>query len=78
MPISVLQSPSPDYQVREVKEWYIDYLADMLSKEDDDHEDLTAPLLVVASVNATDFQERKKDSYTYQVLSTIYMHREVK
>lgn len=76
MPISTLQSPSSEYQVQEVKEWYIDYLVDLLNNEDDDHENLTAPLLVIASVSATDFQQLQVESYTYQVsIDTLLQHK---
>lgn len=53
--------------VRDTKEWYVDYLADMLSKSEEDHEDLTAPLLVIASVTKEEFRSTNKDKYTYQV-----------
>jgi hypothetical protein len=50
-----------------VKEWYVDYLAEMLSNFEEDHEDLTAPLLVIASVTKEEFKLINKDKYTYQV-----------
>lgn len=49
LPVDSLRDPPPHLRVRDVKEWYVDYLVGMLLEEDGDHEDLTAPLLVIAS-----------------------------
>lgn len=57
--------------MREVKEWYVEYLAGMLLEENSDHEDLIAPLLVIASVNQRDFQLKNVNTYTYKVISGI-------
>ena len=67
LPVSTLRDPPPYLKVREVKLWYVDYLAKMLVEEDSDHEDLTAPLLVVASVSQSDFRQKNMNSYTYEV-----------
>ena len=50
---------------------YVECLANMLGEESEDHEDLTAPLLVKASVPKTDFQEQKADKYTFEVIGGI-------
>ena len=51
--------------MRVIKEWYVDYLATLI--EEEDAEDLTAPFLVVASVEASVFVASKISSYTYEV-----------
>ena len=48
VPVDALWDP-PDYL--RIKEWYVDHLVDMLGREVDDDEDLTAPVVVVASVD---------------------------
>lgn len=54
----MLREP-PDYlRVREVKEWFVDYLVDMLRDAESDHEDLTAPLLVIVSCSKGEFKAR--------------------
>ena len=52
-----------------MKEWYVDHLMEMLSQELDDHEDLTAPMLVVSSVSKNQFKQKELNEYTYQVRS---------
>ena len=54
-------------KVREVKDWYVDYLSEMMTDEKNDHEDLTSPLLVLASVSKEDFHNKSLDKYSYQV-----------
>ena len=54
-----------------MSDWYVDYLADMIREELDNHEELTAPLLVIASVPKSEFQEKKSDKYTYSVIGGI-------
>lgn len=49
LPVDSLRDPPPHLRVRDVKEWYVDYLVGMLLEEDGDHEDLTAPFLIIAS-----------------------------
>ncbi len=70
LPVNTLQDPPGFLRVREVKDWYVDYLANMLHEDKGDHEDLTAPLLVIASVNKDGFQERNIGKYTYEVCCT--------
>lgn len=41
----------------------------MLQNSEDDHEDLTAPMLVIAPVKKEDFRVQDLDKYTYQVYS---------
>ena len=43
----------------------------MLSEEADDHEKLTAPLLVIASVSKKEFKDELVDKYTYQVIGGV-------
>ncbi len=40
----LLKEPSDYYQVREVKEWFVQYSVSMLKEEETDHEELTDPL----------------------------------
>ena len=62
-----MKNPSPEFQVRDVKEWYVEFLATLLEEENNDHEELTAPLVVIASIKAADFQQRHIDKYSYEV-----------
>ena len=71
LPIDSLREP-PDYlRVREVKEWFVEHLVGMLKAEDSDHEDLTAPLLVIASCTKEEFKLRNVQKHTYEV-GTVY------
>ena len=65
LPVSALRNPPPYLRVREVKNWYVDYLATLLTNED--AEDLTAPFMLVVSVDTTAFQANNTNSYTYEV-----------
>ena len=65
LPISCLRNPPPQLRVRDIKEWYIDYLVNLLEK--DDHEELTAPLLVIASVGPAEFRSSLISTYSYEV-----------
>ncbi len=65
----LLKEPSDYYQVREVKEWFVQYLVNMLKEEETDHEDLTDPLLVIASCSVNDFKAVNRHNYTYEVKS---------
>ena len=66
-----LQDPPDHLRVREVKEWYVDLLMKMLKEETEDHEELTAPLLVVCSVTKESFQQKASQTYTYQVVGGV-------
>ena len=55
--VHLLKDPPPYLKVREVKQWYVDYLTKMSVKEDDDHEDLTVPL-AIASTSECDFSRK--------------------
>ena len=57
--------------VREVKKWYIKLLMKMLKEEAEDHEELTAPLLVVCSATKDGFKQRASHTYTYQVVGGV-------
>lgn len=65
IPFELLHEPPPSLKIREVKEWYVQYLMDILTE--DDHENITAPLLVVASVTKDMFHVQNIDKYFYQV-----------
>ena len=65
LPISTLREPPPNLKVRDVKQWYVDYLAEKLTV--DDKEALASPLLVVASVAKAEFRTERLASYTYKV-----------
>ena len=54
-----------------MKEWYVDYLVQMQLDENKDHEDLTAPLLVIASVSKSEFKFLK--IYTAILMSLVYI-----
>lgn len=69
IPVTALHDPPALLRVREVKDWYVDYLAGMLLEDKSDHEDLTAPLLVIASVEKDKFQEKNISKYTYEVIT---------
>lgn len=43
------------------------YLMSMLLQEESDHEDITAPLLVLASVTKAAFKDKCLEDYTYEV-----------
>ncbi len=59
----------PTLSIRDIKEWYVDYLSEMI--KEDDQEELTSPLLVEASVAKDEFKPRDLSKYTYQVSFTI-------
>ena len=61
-------------KVREVKEWYVDYLANEILQDNRDLEDLTAPLLVVASSTKEDFRTREMSSYSFQVIGGLHRY----
>ena len=61
----------PDYlRIRDVKEWYVDFIADALKDEAHDHEELSSPLLVIASVSKCDFRDKNMSKYSYQVMGS--------
>jgi hypothetical protein len=74
IPISLLREPPQYLRVREVKGWYVDYLVQMLLDEKDDHEDLTAPLLVIASVSKEEFKLKNLHSYSYEVSISFHLN----
>ena len=67
LPFASLNEPSPTLQVRDVKDWYVEYLADMLAE--DDQEELASPLLVIASVTKLEFRPERLGAYFYEVSS---------
>lgn len=62
-----MRNPPPHLRVRDIKEWYVKYLVNLIEKED--HEELTAPLLVIASVGPAEFRPSLVSTYTYEVKS---------
>ena len=66
--VDKLWEPPKELSIRDVKEWYVDLLAKFLKKEENDKEDLTLPILVVASVEKKEFKEKNANKYTYQVI----------
>ena len=48
--IDQLCNPNPLLRVRDVKEWCVEYLAEEFKKENNGHEEMTAPLVVPANV----------------------------
>ncbi len=57
--------------MREVKEWYVNLLMKMLQEDSQDHEELTAPLLVICSVTKEAFKQKASHTYTYQVVGGV-------
>ena len=66
-----LRDPPDHLHVREFKKWYINLLMKMLKEEAEDHEELTAPLLVVCSATKDGFKQRASHTYTYQVVGGV-------
>ena len=64
LPVSMLREPPRYLRIRQIKEWYVEFLTKMLMDEGADHEDITAPLLVIASVPKEEFRQ-KKTEYVY-------------
>ncbi len=61
----LLKEPSDYYQVvREVKEWFVQYLVNMLKEEETDHEAMTDPQLVIASCSVNEFKVANGHNYT--------------
>ena len=50
---------------QDVKEWYVNFSAESLKDEESDHEELTSPLLVIASVSKFEFRDENISKYTY-------------
>lgn len=65
LPVENLRDPPAYLRIRDLKDWYVDYLSTLLLNED--AEDLTAPFMVVASVSAVEFRAQKLNTYTYEV-----------
>jgi len=61
-------------KVWEVKDWYVDFLAEEIQKENRDLEELPAPLVVMASSTKDDFHMREKSSYTFQVVGGVHRY----
>ena len=69
-----LSDPPPDYlRIRDVKELYMNFIAKGLKDKENDHEELTSPLLVIASVSKSEFRDKNIIKYTYQVCLKIAM-----
>ncbi len=72
IPVDQLRDPPACLRVRDVKQWYVNYLADELRKENHDLEELTAPLLVLASTTKEEFRTRDMSSYTFEVVGGVH------
>ena len=73
VPVAKLVEPPPSLRVREVEEWYVKMLEDMIASEHGDHEDLTAPLLAIVSLPSKNFLAFVHGMSTYIV--TVVLHR---
>ena len=51
----------------------MNFSAESLKDEESDHEELTSPLLVIASVSKSEFRDKNISKYTYQVCLKIAM-----
>ena len=60
-----MREPPADLKVRDVKQWYVEYLSELLGE--DDQEELASPLLVISSVGKSEFRHEHLSSYTYEV-----------
>ena len=72
--ITNLREPPEYLKVREVKEWYVELLMKMLEGSEEgyeDYEELTAPLLVICSVEKQEFKIKSLNTYTYQVVGGV-------
>ena len=72
IPIENLRDPPAYLRVREVKDWYVDFLTTLLLNED--AEDLTAPFMVKASVSPSELRAQKLNTYTYEVYTCTIVH----
>ena len=61
-----------DFKIRDVKDWYVEYLADQMVKDNEDFEELTAPLVVIASIKKNDFKAHNINQYKYQVVGGVH------
>lgn len=77
IPIEQLRGPPDDLKVRDVKEWYIESLAGMLREEQEDHEDLTAPMLVLASVKKHEFLQSNPEKHLYYVIGGVQRYNAI-
>ena len=68
--ITSLRDPPDLLRVREVKEWHVELLMKLMEGKEGycDHEELTAPLLVLCSVSKQEFRLKSLNNYTYQVV----------
>lgn len=72
IPVDQLRDSPAYMKVRDVKDWYVNYLADELRKDNHDLEELTAPLLVVASTTKEDYRTKDMSSYTFEVIGGVH------
>lgn len=73
LPVSMLREPPQYLRVREIKEWYVEFLMKMIMDEGEDHEDITAPLLVIASVPKEEFRQKNLNMYSYEVCAHVHV-----
>lgn len=72
--ITNLREPPEYLRIREVKEWYVELLMKILEGNEEgceDYEELTAPLLVICSVDKQEFKMKSLNTYTYQVVGGV-------
>lgn len=72
IPVDQLRDSPAYMKVRDVKDWYVNYLTDELQKDNHDLEELTAPLLVVASTTKEDYRTKDMSSYTFEVIGGVH------
>ena len=59
-------SDPPDYlRIRDVKGLYMNFITEGLKDKESDHEELTSPLLVIASVSKSEFRDNNISKYVY-------------
>ena len=72
--ITNLREPPEYLKAREVKEWYVELLMKMLEGSMEGYEvyeELTAPRLVICSVDKQEFKMKSLNTYTYQVVGGV-------
>ena len=67
LPVANLLEPPSALRVRDEKKWYVEYLEEMMSDVYGDHEDLTAPLLVLSPVATSEFAAEDLTQYKFTV-----------
>lgn len=71
MPITKMSKPPENLQIRDIKEWYVDYLVHQMKNGDCEGESLTSPMVVVSSCTKTTFDSSKLGDYSFQVIGGV-------